>query len=99
MMDGKAARRVWTAGVMWHNAAANLDGKTATAAESGLRVTAYNTRLENGSTRRRCAARKSVPKIGLETAARMNVHRKVQMPKHKLHVTIPYEAMGFPSAQ
>ncbi len=98
MIDGKAARRVRTAGVMWHNAAENLDGKAATAAESGLSVTASNTRRENGSTRRRCAARKSVPRIGLETAARINVHRKVRMSKHKLRVTVPHEVMGFPSA-
>jgi hypothetical protein len=31
MIDGKAARRGQTAGVMWHNAAENLDGKAATA--------------------------------------------------------------------
>ncbi len=87
MIDGKAAiRRVRTAGVIWHNAAANLDGKTATAAESGLRVTASNTRRENGSTRRRWAARKSVPNIGLETAARMKVQKKVRIPKQRLHM-------------
>ncbi|MFN9907093.1 MAG: hypothetical protein ACK56F_13405, partial [bacterium] len=61
-------------------------------------MTASNTRRENGSTRRRWAARKSVPRIGLETAARIKVQRKVRMPKHKLRVTVPHEAMGFPSA-
>ncbi len=68
------------------------------AAESGLRVTASNTRRENVSTRRRCAARKSVPKIGLETAVRMKVQRKVRMPKHRVRVTVPHEAIDFPSA-
>jgi hypothetical protein len=47
---------------------------------------------------RRCAARKSIPKIGFDTAAKMKVHRKVRKPKERLFETVPQEAMARPSA-
>ena len=43
-------------------------------------------------------ARKSTPRIGRETAARMNEQRNVCKPKESLRVTAPHEAIGFPSA-
>jgi hypothetical protein len=97
-MDGKEERRARTGGMMWQRAAANLDGRAETAAPNGLRVVASKTRREKGSTRRRCAARKSTPKIGFVTAAKMNVQRKVRKPKLRVRVTVPQEAMAFPLA-
>ena len=97
-MDGKEERRARTGGMMLQRAAANLDGRAETAAPNGLRVAASKTRQEKGSTRRRCAARKSTPKIGFETAAKMKVQRKVRKPKLRVRVTVPQEAIVFPSA-
>jgi hypothetical protein len=44
------------------------------------------------------AEKKSTPKIGFATAARMNVHKKVRMPNVKDFLTLPQDGMDFPSA-
>ncbi len=66
--------------------------------EIGSRVVASNTWPKCGSTRRRLADRKSTPRIGFETAARMNVQRKVRSPKFKTFLTDPHDGIAFPSA-
>ncbi len=42
--------------------------------------------------------RKSVPRVGFDTAARMNVHRNVRIPKERERVTLPQDRMVLPSA-
>jgi len=68
------------------------------AAPTGLRVSALITVLEKGSTRSLCAAKKSTPRIGLVTAARIKVHKNEAAPKTNLFDTFPQEAMPLPSA-
>jgi hypothetical protein len=80
-MLGKDARRVRTAGTMWEMDAANLDVAAATVQPTGLREDAKSTAFENGSTNRRWEERKSIPRIGLDTAARINETMKVWRPK------------------
>jgi hypothetical protein len=65
---------------------------------TGFREDANKTALENGSTNRRCEDRKSIPRIGLETAARINETMKVWRPKVSFLVTLPHAEMGLPSA-
>ncbi len=43
-------------------------------------------------------ARKSTPKMGFETAARMNEQMKVRRPKDNVFLTVPQEGMEWPSA-
>jgi hypothetical protein len=81
-MAGKAARRVQTAGVICHKATANLDDMAATGAESSLRVTASNTRRDNGLTRR-------LRNRGEDEGTQKSVNTEAQAAR---------EAMGFPSA-
>ena len=64
----------------------------------GQSESASNTCLEEGSTRSLFEARKSIPKMGLETAARMKLHRNVRRPKVRVFLTVPQEGMDFPSA-
>jgi hypothetical protein len=102
MMDGNAASKERTAGATWQRAAASLDfpggGDALVAAAIGFSVTASRTEPENGSTRRRWAARKSIPRMGFDTAARINVQRNVRKPKLNFFVTVPQEAIERPSA-
>ncbi len=63
----------------------------------GRRVSESRTWRENGSTSRRFAARKSTPKIGLETAARMKEQMKVRRPKDNIFLIDPQEGMERPS--
>jgi hypothetical protein len=42
--------------------------------------------------------RKSVPRIGFETAAGINVQRNVRIPKERVRVTLPQGGIIFPSA-
>ena len=65
---------------------------------TGSREEANKTALEKGSTSRRCAERKSIPRIGLETAARMKDTMKVWRPKLSFLVTFPQAEIGLPSA-
>jgi hypothetical protein len=65
---------------------------------TGFREDANKTALENGSTNRRWEDRKSIPKIGLDTAARMNETMNVWRPKVSFLVTFPHAEMGLPSA-
>jgi hypothetical protein len=39
-----------------------------------------------------------MPRIGFETAARMNVQRKVRSPKFKTFLTDPHDGIAFSSA-
>ncbi len=98
-MAGKEARSERTAGVMWQSAAANPDWRGPdTDPEIGSRDVASKTWPKCGSTRRRLADRKSTPRIGLETAARMKVQRKVRTPKFNVFLTEPQDEIDFPSA-
>jgi hypothetical protein len=45
-MDGKVPKRALTGGAIWHNGMGNFEGMAATAAVSGLRVEASNTRTD-----------------------------------------------------
>jgi len=83
---------------MWLIAAANRDGTAEIAAPNGLNVLAHNTDLVEGSTSSLWAAKKSMPKMGLDTAAKMKEHKKEFKPKANLFVTRPQEAMVLPSA-
>jgi hypothetical protein len=49
-------------------------------------------------TRRRFADKKSTPRMGFETAAKMNVQRKVLMPKFSVFRTEPHDGIDLPSA-
>jgi hypothetical protein len=60
---------------MWHNVETKWAAAAARAAPTGLRLWVCSTVLEKGSTRRRLAARKSTPRIGLETAANKKVQK------------------------
>ncbi len=97
-MDGKAARSERTAGAMWLMEAAKWDGKAATAAPIGRRDEADRTQREKGSTNNLWAARKSTPRMGLETAAKMKEQRKTDEPKQRRFVTEPQDGIGLPSA-
>jgi hypothetical protein len=97
-MLGKDARRVRTAGTMWEMDAANLDVAAATVQPTGLREDAKSTAFENGSTNRRWEERKSIPRIGFDTAARINETMKVWRPKVSFLVTLPHAEIGLPSA-
>jgi hypothetical protein len=61
-------------------------------------VSESKTCRENESTSRGFAARKSTPKIGLETAARMKEQMKVRRPKDNVFFIDPQEGMERPSA-
>ncbi len=90
-MAGKADKRERTAGVTWHSEAARPERRAADHEPViGSSVLASKTWPKCGSTRRRFAERKSTPKIGFETAAKMNVQR--------VFLTEPHDGMGFPSA-
>jgi hypothetical protein len=78
--------------------AANLEGAAAIVRHTGSREEAKSTALEKGSTNRRCEERKSIPKIGLETAAKMKDTMKVWRPKLSFLVTLPQAEIGLPSA-
>jgi hypothetical protein len=99
MMDGNEAMRFLTAGATWHSAAARREGAGREAgSDRGQSESASKTCLEEGSTKSLLAARKSIPKMGLETAARMKLHRNVRRPKVSVFLTVPQEGMDFPSA-
>jgi hypothetical protein len=99
MMDGNEAMRFRTAGATWQRAAARRErAGCAAGADRGQSESASNTCLEDGSTKSLLAAKKSIPRMGLETAARMKLHRNVRRPKVRVFLTVPQEGMDFPSA-
>jgi hypothetical protein len=63
-----------------------------------LQRDANNMAREVGSTNRPRAERKSIPRIGLDTAARMKEKMKVWRPKLSFLVTFPQAEIGLPSA-
>jgi len=100
-MAGKAEIRERTAGATWQRAAERRERRgraVAGAGMTGLSVKATRTCPAKGSTMRRWAGKKSIPRIGLERAARMKVQRKVRRPKDNVFLTVPQEAMDLPSA-
>ena len=63
-----------------------------------LQRDANNMAREVGSTNRPRAERKSIPRIGLDTAARMKETMNVWRPKLSFLVTFPQAEIGLPSA-
>jgi hypothetical protein len=99
MMDGNEAMRFRTAGATWQSAAASRERAGGEAgSDRGQSESASKTCLEEGSTKSLFEAKKSIPKMGLETAARMKLHRNMRRPKVRVFFTVPQEGMDFPSA-
>ena len=96
---GNEASSSRTAGATWQRDAASPDffGENPDP-EIGSSVLASRTWPKCGSTRRRFADKKSTPRIGFETAAKMNVQRKVRMPKFNVFRTEPHDGIDLPSA-
>jgi hypothetical protein len=96
---GNEASSSRTAGATWQREAASPDffGENPDP-EIGSSVFASRTWPKCGSTRRRFADKKSTPRIGFETAAKMKVQRKVRIPKFNVFRTEPHDGIDLPSA-
>jgi hypothetical protein len=96
---GNAGRKLRTGGDTTDNEATSLERRSGTVSPMGSSVLASKTLLVAESTRRRCFAKKSEPKIGLATAARTKgTSGKDLPPKQTVLSTIPHEEIPLPSA-
>jgi hypothetical protein len=89
MMAWKEAMILRTSRATWQRVVAcRYHAGVEAGSDKGQSVPASRTFLVDGSTRRRLADKKSMPRISLETAAIIKMHKNMRRPKESVLLTV-----------